>query len=336
MPPGYPSADAPWQTGKKARTVQPAKAPPAEPKAAAPAEAAATPPATAPSDTALGLPELPLPETVPQRNHQISVSGDYFLGEGDVTMPFGFSLVRILPDDVEPNVAKPDRTSDYIGATLSYSYRQIWFLDLAYAHGESSGSADVTLGTSVPPIPSEFQITDDWYSAYVRFEPPGLTGKRLKAYFRAGLSYVTAELTDETVFPALGLYKQTDETEDLMGNLGFGARYILYSTPKVRLNLQLEGEGFYGMRSQESLEELPEVELGVPFEKAKIDNDIYGGTGRFTFRLDYIFSDALRIFTDVGFQAKFLQIDYSDDFDLGSEDELLWGPYAKVGLIYQF
>jgi hypothetical protein len=117
----------------------------------------------------------------------------------------------------------------------------------------------------VPTIPSDFEIVEDWYQAYVRFEPRGLTGKRLKAYFRAGVSLVQAELTDKTVFPALGLYEQTDETEDLLGNLGFGARYILYSTARLRFNLQFEGEGFYGKRSQQSLEVLPQAELGVPF-----------------------------------------------------------------------
>ncbi len=327
LPPGYPSLDAPWQAGKKAPKPRPTEAV-ADPSVATPANA--------PADAG-GLPELQMPEPPKPRNHQVSASGDFFLGEGNVTMPFGFSLQKIpgLGQNIEPNVAKPDRTSDYIGATISYSYQQTWFLDVNYLHGESSGQTPVRLGNDpgLSTIPSDFQITDDWYQAYIGYAFPGLRGKRLKAYLRAGVSFVQADLTDKTVFPAVGLYEQTDTTEDLLGNLGFGLRYSLYSTPRIRFNLFFEGEGFYGQRTQDTKEVLPEAGVGFPFPTASIDNDLYGGIGRFLVRVEYRFSDAFNAFADVGVQGKYLQIDYPG---LGGFDELLWGPYAKVGLTFNF
>src|ERR1035441_9853159 len=50
-----------------------------------------------------------------------------------------------------------------------------------------------------------------------------------------GVSYVQAELTHTTVIPALGLYAQTDNTDDLLGNVGFGVGYRLYTSRHVRL-----------------------------------------------------------------------------------------------------
>ncbi|MBE0542005.1 MAG: autotransporter outer membrane beta-barrel domain-containing protein [Verrucomicrobia bacterium] len=268
--------------------------------------------------------------------HEISVSADYLLGKGDVTLPLGFSLAKVpgLGGNIVPNVAKPDRDSDYYGATISYSFGQAWYLDLGYARGNSSGDVDVLLGPP-PALASKFEIDDTWYQAYVRYTFPRLRGKRLSVYLRAGVSFVEAELTDTTTIPALGLYKQTDDTTDILGNLGFGVGYSLYTSRRVRFGLQVEGEGFYGQRSQDSLEVLPQAGPGFPFQTAKIDNDLYGGTGRATLRFEYRLgqSGLFKIFADGGVQAKYTEIDYSG---LGSYDELLWGPYVKLGIRYAF
>jgi len=229
-------------------------------------------------------------------------------------------------------VGSPSRNSDYIGATVSYSFGQVWYLDLSFAHGSSSGNADVPLGSTFL-LPSKFTIDDNWYQAYIRYNVPALRGRRLSAYVRVGFSYVTAELRDESTIPALGLYEQTDKTDDILGNLGFGLSYSLKSTSRLKVLLQFEGEGFYGRRSQESLEVLPSA--GFPFPAAKIDNDLYGGIGRLTARFQYGLgrSGLFKIFADGGVQSKFTMINYSG---LGSFDELLWGPYAKVGFRYSF
>ena len=103
---------------------------------------------------------------------------------------------------------------------------------------------------------------------------------------------------------------------------------------------------FLGTRSQESLETLPESEVPTTeFKTAHINNFLYGGTGRVTMRGEYRLgrSEVLKIFMDAGFQAKFTQISYpkpdnaqANGFNGGSFNELLWGPYVKLGLSYSF
>jgi hypothetical protein len=337
MPPGYPSLDAPWTFGTDSKQKMILLAAESTPKEETPSPASAVqPPATetpTPSPAGEGTP--PIQPRI--RKNEVSASGDFFLGQGNVTMPFGFSLGQTLgSQNIQPTVAKPDRTSDYYGATLSYSYGQAFYIDLGYSQGSSSGNVDVQLGgTDQDKLPSAFTIKDDWYQAYLRYTFPGLRGKRLSAYLRAGVSYVTADLTDTTVIPSLGLYKQTDNTEDLLGNLGFGIGYSLYASRHVRLGLQAEGEGFYGRRTQKSLETLPQ-DLGVQFSTATINNDLYGGIGRFTARFEYRFgsSGAFKVFADGGIQARFTFVNYPNG--LGTQNELLWGPYVKVGARYSF
>jgi hypothetical protein len=273
--------------------------------------------------------------------HEISVSGDFLLGQGNVTMPFGFSLAKVpgLENNIVPNVAKPDRSSAYIGATLSYSYGQGWYIDAGYVQGTSSGNVDVQLGgPGVQTLPSSFKIEDKWYQAYVRYVFPRLRNKPFSAYLRAGASYVQADLTDTTVIPAFGLYAQTDKTRDLLGNLGAGVGYSVYSGTRAKLGLQFEGEGFYGQRSQDTLEVLPEAGLGFSFPKVKIDNNLYGGIGRGTVRFEYRLGKTGRVFAEGGLQGKFTLITYSSsgNFQGGNFNELLWGPYAKIGLRYAF
>jgi len=271
------------------------------------------------------------------RNQEVAVSADYLLGKGHVTMPFGFALSQIpVYSGITPTVAKPDRSSDYVGATLSYGYKG-WYLDLGYAHGNSSGNADVDLGPP-KPLPSQFSIRDDWFQGYIR-KVFGGGISHWYSYVRAGGSYVKAHLQDSTVIPALGLYDQTDNTKDYLGNLGGGVGYALSPWGRFRLSFQLEGEGFAGKRSQNSQENLPPAELGFQ-PTATIDNTLYGGIGRGTVRLQYGFGESrlLKAFLDVGMQAKFTEIEYSStgNFHGGTFDELLWGPYVKLGLRYQF
>lgn len=334
MPPGYPSLRAPWTSGNDRQMAQ-AQPQPQPPPVTPPAPVTPPQPATAAPEVAAPAPETAAPAPGVRRN-EVSVSGDYFLGQGNVTMPFGFSLGQTLgsAQNIVPTVAKPDRTSDYFGGTISYSHGQKWYLDLAYAHGDSSGTVDVALGgPGQQLLPSAFSIKDDWYQAYIRyvFSSRGKFG----AYLRAGVSYVQAELTDDTTIPALGLYHQTDKTDDLLGNLGFGLAYSLYASRHTRLAAVVEGEGFYGHRTQKSLETLPE-DLGLNFATATIDNDLYGVIGRGTVRFEYRFgqSSALRAFVDGGVQARFTFINYPNG--LGTFDELLWGPYVKAGVRFSF
>jgi hypothetical protein len=275
---------------------------------------------------------LLLPEVAPPKatKHEISVSGDFFLGEGTITLPFGYSIQASLGGTgIEPSVGEADRSSDYYGATLSYSFGQAWYFDLSYAAGSSSGNP-IIIG-----LPSTFELEDTWYQAYVRYTFPGLRGRRLSAYLRAGVSLVESELTWTTTLPQLGFYTQDNEAQDLLGNLGFGVRYTIYANRQLSIGLQAEGEGFYGTRTQDSNETLTE-DFGLEPVTVSLDNTLMGGIGRGTVRFEYRLgsSGLLRVYLDAGFQAKFTIVDYPDGG--GSENELLWGPYAKLGVRYSF
>jgi hypothetical protein len=135
--------------------------------------------------------------------------------------------------------------------------------------------------------------------------------------------------------PQLGFYTQDNEAQDLLGNLGFGVRYTIYANRQLSIGLQAEGEGFYGTRTQDSNETLTE-DFGLEPVTVSLDNTLMGGIGRGTVRFEYRLgsSGLLRVYLDAGFQAKFTIVDYPDGG--GSENELLWGPYAKLGVRYSF
>jgi len=267
--------------------------------------------------------------------HEVSVSGDFTFGEGTVTLPLGYSLRETLGSvaGVSPLVAEADRSSVYFGTTISYSYGQAWYVDFSFARGESSGQQNLEAGW-LGNIPSEFQITDNWLQAYMRYTFPRLRGKRLSAYLRFGASVVLAELEADAVSPAAGRYNQIDETRDILGNAGFGLGYSIYSSRRSRLLTQLEGEGLFGFRDQKSLESLSADE-GLNFKPATIDNTLYGGIGRVTLRYELRLgrSGLFKLYADGGAQVRYTVISYPD---ATAPDELLWGPYVKLGFRYAF
>jgi hypothetical protein len=294
----------------------------------------ASPPqqAVALSSDALTMPPPLLQAPKPTKN-EVSVSGDVMLGQGTVTLPVGYSLQKSLVDVPTPLGAfSVPRNSTYYGGTISYSYGQAWYLDISFAQGQSSGNQSIDTGW-LGPLNSNFSISDTLYQAYVKYTFPRLRGKRFSAYLRGGASYVTAEIKDDATSPA-GRYTQKDTTQDMLANLGFGLGYSLYSTRHLRFGLQFEGEGFYGMRSQQTLENLS-ADQGLDFVSANIDNSLYGGIGRVTMRLEYRLgqSGLFKIFGEVGAEGRYTMITYPG---ASAPNELLWGPYAKLGIRYAF
>jgi hypothetical protein len=270
----------------------------------------------------------------PTRN-EISASGDVMSGQGTVSLPLGYSLKKSLGSSGGTPVAAftVPRNSIYFGGTISYSYGQAWYVDLSYAKGTSSGSQDIPTGF-LGNIPSTFTIDDSWYQIYVKYTFPQLRGKRFSAYLRAGASYVTSDLKDDAQSPAFGRYTQKDSTTDMLGNLGFGLGYTLYSSHKWRVGVQFEGEGFFGDRSQDSLETLS-ADAGLKFESANINDSLYGGIGRATVHVEYRFgrSGLFKIFGEGGLEGRYTMVDYPG---AGTVNELLWGPYARLGIRYSF
>ena len=271
--------------------------------------------------------------------NELTFSGDFLLGQGNVSLPFGFSLAQLPAiSGIIPNVAKPSRSSDYLGGTISYSYKRKWYVDFSFDHGTSSGSTAANLGGL--SVPSSFSIKDDWYQFYVRRV---WRQNRWNEYLRVGASYVQATMTDQATFPLLGFYSQTDNTKDYLGNLGFGVGYALVpgDTGNWKVGVQLEGEGFYGRRSQKSHEVVAYQNFPASaFPTASINNDLYGGIARGTAHIEYRFSERSRfkLGVDVGVEAKMTEVSYPSTANFASQsvNELLWGPYAKAGITYRW
>jgi hypothetical protein len=211
----------------------------------------------------------------------ISVSGDFMLGEGEVSVPLGYSLRKSLDDSTVPVSADlAPRNSEYYGGTISYARGSTWFFDLSYAQGTFSGTTTFDL-ERLRPVKSKFAIDDQWYQAYIRYNFRSLQGTSLSFYLRAGVTYGEAELAVDSEKQNLGqpIYSQRDSTKDILGNLGFGLGYALYTTEHISFGLRFEGEGFYGFRTQNSKEALP-ADSGVTAQTATIDNTLYGGLAR--------------------------------------------------------
>jgi hypothetical protein len=265
--------------------------------------------------------------------HEVSVSADYLYGLGHVGVPFNFT--GVLPLNVVPaEVLKPERKSSFFGGSLSYSVSQAWYVDASYAQGNSSGQ----LLLPVLDEAAQYTVDETTFQGYVRYNFPGLRGKRFGAYMRLGVTYSQADLlVDSIALADTGAgYSQQDKTQDLLGNLGFGLGYTLFTGPRARLALQLEAEAFAGQRTQKLNEQMFSGPGLLPNdEAATVDNLLVGGIGRFTLRYQHRFGETgrLRAFADIGVQGKYTTINYKD---LGSSNELLWGPYTRIGFGYSF
>lgn len=347
---GLPDPNAPWPgSGKKAgapaksseKTTTTTTSPATPSTQKSPGDTGATPGVQPGSGVSIAArPVLKAPKPT---KHEVAASADLFLGAGNVTLPLLYSLSEVagIGSTLTPTAADADRKSTYVGGTLSYSYGKSWYFDLAYARGDSSGTVPIDFGLGGSgPLPSDFTIKDTLYQAYLKYTFPGLRRGSWSAYLRAGVSYVTADLTDQTRLPEpFGLYNQTAETTDYLGNLGFGVGYRLYTGKRFRLGLQMEGEVFYGTRTQDTLETLETSVFELDpseFKNVTIDNKLYGGIGRATLHFEYRLGQTglMKAFADFGVQAKYTQISYPNG--AGSFDELLWGPYGKLGLSYSF
>jgi hypothetical protein len=292
---------------------------------------------------ALNVPPPALKEAKVEKRelkNEVGVSGDFMFGSGTVTLPIGFALSKALPDaGLKPQALSADRSTEYFGATFSYSYGRNWYLDLSYEHGVSTGSQifsfeNTQISGQPGSINTRFNYNDDWYQLYLRYNfSEWLKGTRFKAYLRGGVSMVQASMTAvDTANPSI--YNQKNESQDILGNLGFGLRYSLYSTLRIKVALQVEGEGFYGTRSQKSTEELP-LDINLGPVSTTIDNSLYGGLGRGTLHGEWLMgqSGRLKLFGDLGAMFKYTVIDYPGTT---APNEFFWGPYVKLGVSYVF
>jgi hypothetical protein len=273
--------------------------------------------------------------------HQIGVSADYLAGFGELSLPFGFALQNVgFVSAASVDLNKRDST--YFGASVSYSYGGKWFLDLSFAQGSSSASALKELDIFAADV--KYEIDDTWYQLYVRYMPELRLG-RLSAYIRAGVTFVHADLSAKGGFnDNEHRYVQDTALEEVQGNLGFGLGYPLVRGSRARLSAVVEGEGFAGSRTQDISEDIfnPNTSISILGGAAaeKLDNLVYGGLGRGVFRFEFFTGDTgrLRVFADAGIQARYTIVEYPEALGSSAKGfgELLWGPYAKVGLKYSF
>lgn len=311
-----------------------------DPNATAPVSATA-PGAVADASTPLGLPGMPLPQPTVYKN-ELSASADFMYGRGTITVPIGYAL-RNASAAFPVNAVSADRSTVYYGGTVSYSFGRSWYLDVSGENGRSTGSTSISIPNLSQPgtFPASFNVNDTWYQAYLRYNFKNfLAGSRFRAYLRGGVSLVNATL--DTVnssfssgqhFGAGDFYSEHDKTFDVLGNLGFGLTYSLYSTVRLKMGLQMEGEGFGGNRSQDITETfVPSPSLSG---KTTINDTVYGAIGRLTLHADYRLGETGRwkMTGDIGMMTKYSFVSYPD---FGTKEELLYGPYAKVGVSFVF
>jgi len=290
---------------------------------------------TSAGETAAPIDIAPLDLTIKETKHEIAASADYMLGIGEVSIPLFFSL------DQAPNfsgntplaqVQIAERTSTFVGATLSYSLGQAWYVDFNYSSGSHSGDVQTVLDPT-----SAFEIEENYYQLYFRYAFPKFRGTRFSLYARAGVGFNEAKTkVDSRASQFTDAYSNRNSTKDYLGNLGLGIGYTLFTTTtgSFRIAAQSEIEGFYGRRSQTLVEALG-LDPGNQGPPVDIGNDVYGGLGRITarFQLRLNNSGLARAFADLGLQGKYSGINYPTG---GTVTEFLWGPYARVGIRYSF
>lgn len=301
----------------------------------------ATQPADSDTTPTLTLPGLPVQPTV--YKNEISASADFMYGTGTITVPIGYGLKASSSGAAQFPVSavSADRSTIYYGGTISYSFGRSWYLDFSGENGRSTGSTSITIPNvgGSGAFPASFSVNDTLYTIYLRYNFQNfLAGTRFRAYLRGGVSLVEATLltANDNIpgshTPPGGLYTEHDDTFDVLGNFGFGLTYSLYSTVRLKVGLQLEGEGFAGNRSQDIDEQfVPDNLTG----KTTINNTVYGAIGRLMLHADYRLGQSGRwkLTGDVGMMTKNSFVTYPD---FGTKGETLYGPYAKAGLSFIF
>lgn len=341
--PAAPVAPAPAAPPSESSTMNVTNSPSAPAMPAAPT----APGSSTDANNTLALPGLPgLPQQPTVYPNDLSASADFMYGKGTITVPIGYGLAaHALPGGQFPKAAlSADRSTVYYGGTVSYSYGHNWYLDFSGENGRSTGSTSISIpakdAPAFGPFASSFDVNDTLYQVYLRYNLRNfLAGTRFQAYLRGGVSLVQATLTTANAnlasagFGPGALYSAHDNTFDVLGNLGFGLTYSLHSTFRWKMGLNLEGEGFGGSRSQDFSETYHPSNIAG---STTINNTVYGAIGRLTFHTDYKLGQSGRwkVMGDVGISTKYSFVTYPGG--AGTKDELLYGPYVKVGVDFLF
>jgi hypothetical protein len=301
--------------------------------------ASGTPPGTNAAPPDIDISSL----LVKEAKNQLALSADYFLAEGHIQIP----IVEGTPATLRTVVQGPIN-GNYYGSTLSYS-RGPLALDVSYSKANYTGTSENVPAGTFPGFNNSRAVgvgytrDDDWYQAYVRYFI--LNKKHFSAFVRGGVTYITSKDGVSISQPEF-TYSESDKFDDITGNLGAGVGYTFFRNSRWSLGLGVDGEGFFGERSQTvdvGAFDASVIVKGNSFKEALLggsdtfDNTIWGGTGRASIQAQLFLGKAqsARVFVDGGMEGIYDSVDYSK-FQLGSRNELFWGPYVKAGLRVSF
>jgi len=295
-------------------------------------------------------------ESFEVRNRELGFTGDYLYGLGNVQVPLGYALGPILQVGNGSFTEATRENANYYGGTVSGSLGRVWFVDLTYSRGSSRGQLNnlgAILGDAggavLADLKTSYKLDEQFHQGYIRYAFPGLTGTRYSAYIRGGFTFATSTLDNVyAVDPVSGTFRS--EALDYLGNLGAGIEYGLIRGDRTRVSLFVEGEGFGGLRQTDITESYSQSGLVVPLDgAASVQSTVYGGLGRAITRFRWVLDrkSRLRLNLDIGLQARYLINEFNSMPDFLNPvqpgyrvnvraDELLWGPYGRLGLSYSF
>ena len=79
-------------------------------------------------------------------------------------------------------------------------------------------------------------------------------------------------------------FRSTDQSEDIQGDLGLGLLYSLHTSDRLKIEVELEGQGLYGQRVKRAGDAVAGASAR---SRGDADNDLYGGIGRTALRAAY-------------------------------------------------
>jgi len=299
-------------------------------------------------------------------DREIGISGDYLYGLGNIQVPLGYGLANGGQDAFGNGrfTSANRNNASYYGGTLSGSLGKTWYLDASYSRGVSEASienldaiyAPNTLPITITPR-STFTLTQEFYQLYLKYAFPQLSGTRTSAYLRVGATFTDSKLLGEYYsvdstgerFGDFGTYNS--KTKSYLGNLGFGIEYAIVRGDRFRFSAMIEGEGFGGGSQINGSENFatPGQTLDQGYAGSfNVSAPTYGALGRGVARFSFILDGdgRFRLNLDVGAQANYSIVEFSSMPDGQKSpnstrqnvrgEELLWGPYSRLGFSYSF
>ncbi len=293
-------------------------------------------------------------------------AADLLIGKGYVSVPLG----QALRQQGNGRFTLADRNSAlYAGGQISLELTDVgkaerdYFIDASLIQGSSEGTFRDTsaYGSFLnTPTSNQYRLSETFQNAYLRTriarDPGDSAVPTWQIQARLGMNYVEGKL-EGSLGLANSVVRSTQKTQDLLGNIGlevdFSLRKLLPEGIRERtkdFKVVVDGEVFAGARDTYFTEELSRADsLGgtTPPRDIDVASFVYGGIGRATLRYVMTLSDrdtsTWYLTADLGLQSRYLLNEWDSlrDRDSGPDqprlnvraDELLWGPYFRLGIL---